>query len=225
MATAAKRKTTATGSRARGAAKDSGRASAAKTARGKAAPAASSRAGATGIRDESVREKTGKGWQQWFAILDEAGAASKPHKEIAAWLHDNHAISGWWSQMVTVAYERERGLREVHQKCEGDFEVSVSRTMGVELATLYQAWSQARQRKRWLGDPDFEVRKATRDKSMRITWVDGTTHVDVHFYGKGDTKSQVTVQHRKLMAASDVDVKRAYWAEQLGRLKALLQQQ
>ena len=39
-----------------------------------------------------------------------------PHKQIAEYLYEKHGLSGWWSQVVTVVYEQERGLREKHQK-------------------------------------------------------------------------------------------------------------
>ena len=34
------------------------------------------------------------------------------HKEIAEYLNEKRGVPGWWSQMVTVTYEQERGLRE-----------------------------------------------------------------------------------------------------------------
>jgi hypothetical protein len=37
-----------------------------------------------------------------------------PHKQIAEYLYEKHGLSGWWSQVVTVVYEQERGLREKH---------------------------------------------------------------------------------------------------------------
>ena len=33
------------------------------------------------IADERVREKTGKGWAEWFTLLDRAGAATMSHKQ------------------------------------------------------------------------------------------------------------------------------------------------
>jgi Domain of unknown function (DUF4287) len=47
------------------------------------------------IGDEAVREKTGQGWNEWFAVLDEAGAAKKTHAEIAILLGEEHGMPGW----------------------------------------------------------------------------------------------------------------------------------
>jgi hypothetical protein len=37
-----------------------------------------------GISDHAVQTKTGKTWAEWCAVLDKAGAAKWPHKQIAA---------------------------------------------------------------------------------------------------------------------------------------------
>ncbi len=64
------------------------------------------------ISDAAVRKATGKGWDEWFALLDSEGAEALPHKQIARLLHDRGYIaSSWWCQMVTVGYERARGKR------------------------------------------------------------------------------------------------------------------
>ena len=39
-----------------------------------------------GMGSEAVRAKTGKGWDEWFEVLDGARAFAWPHKEIARWL-------------------------------------------------------------------------------------------------------------------------------------------
>ena len=88
---------------------------------------------APGMSDEAVRAKTGKSWSQWFAILDKAKAKDLPHKEITELLRGKHGVPPWWSQMVTVGYEQERGLRVKHQKCDG-FSVSGSKTVAVSVA-------------------------------------------------------------------------------------------
>jgi hypothetical protein len=64
------------------------------------------------ISEDSVRRRTGKGWDEWLAILDDWGAADKGHTESAKHLRDAHGVSPWWAQAVTVRYEYERGLRQ-----------------------------------------------------------------------------------------------------------------
>lgn len=175
-----------------------------------------------GMASEAVERATGKGWDAWFALLDEAGAARMAHKDIAALLHERHGVPGWWSQMVTVGYERARGLREVHQKADG-FSASVSRVIAAPVEDLFRAFAEADRRQKWLGCPEerFTITKATPPKSVRIACGDGT-RVEVNLYAKGAGKSQTQVQHNKLKGAADVEKAKAFWSGALDRLRTML---
>ena len=72
------------------------------------------------------------------------------HQAIAVYLHEQHKLPAWWSQEVTVGYERIRGLREEHQTPRG-YQVSVSKTLPVATEKLYEAWTVEEIRRRWLG--------------------------------------------------------------------------
>lgn len=174
------------------------------------------------MSDEAVKAKTGKTWAEWFTILDAAGAKKLDHKSIVAILREQHGVGSWWRQMVTVGYERERGLRQVHQNARG-FSASASRTMAVPVTKLFNAWNDRKTRQRWLSKPDFEIRKATPGKSMRITWVDKKTNVDVGFFPKGKAKAQVAVQHDKLADAKAVARMKNFWGKALANLQEILE--
>lgn len=141
------------------------------------------------------------------------------HKEIAEYLYEKRGVSGWWAQTITVTYEQERGLREKHQKADG-YAVSASMTYKVSISVLYKHWSDEKLRRQWLKDK-IAVRKATANKSMRITWSDNT-HVDVYFYEKGTAKSQAAVQHNKLGNSAQVERMKSSWKAALGRLSGIL---
>jgi uncharacterized protein YndB with AHSA1/START domain len=177
---------------------------------------------AAGIGSDAVRAKTGKGWAEWFKLLDKAGAVEMNHTQIAAHLHDKLGCPGWWSQMIAVGYEQERGLRVKHQKCDGDFSGSASKTVAVPLPALYAAWTDAKARRRWLPGAKFTVSKATPNKSIRIVWGDDT-RVEVNFVAKGADKSQVAVEHKKLADADAVATVKEYWKAALERLKDVLE--
>jgi hypothetical protein len=173
-----------------------------------------------GISDEAVQKATGKTWAEWGKILDRDGCQTMPHKEIAQLLHEKHGVGPWWCQMVTVGYEQSRGLRMVNETCDG-WKSSVSRTVNVPLARLFDAWADEEARTRWLGKKKITVRKATKNKSMRISWPDAT-NIDVNFYAKGAGKSQVAVEHAKLKCESDVAKSKKYWAGAMDKLKKIL---
>ena len=90
-------------------------------------------------------------------------------------------------------------------------------------ATSIRTRSPTARTSRWLADPAFIVRKATRPKSLRITWVDGVTNVEANFYAKGAAKARVSVQHSKLPDADAAARMKAYWGEALDRLRKLLE--
>jgi uncharacterized protein YndB with AHSA1/START domain len=177
---------------------------------------------AAGIGTDAVRAKTGKGWADWFKLLDRAGAVEMNHTAIAAHLKEKLGCPSWWSQMIAVGYEQERGLRVKYQKCDGDFSASASKTVAVPVADLCAAWTDAKVRRRWLPGAKFTVTTATPGKSIRMKWADDT-RVEVGFVAKGPGKSQVAVEHRKLGGVAGVAKAKEYWVAALGRLKDLLE--
>lgn len=191
------------------------------SASGGDAPGPAEYAALAGMSDQAVATRTGSTWAGWVRTLDAHGAASKPHREIARHLQESHGLPGWWAQTVTVGYERIKGLREVGQRRGGTYEANKSKTFPVPLSRLYRAFSDSGTRKRWLPGAQLTVRKATPERSMRLTWEDGTS-VELYFTAKGEARSQVQVQHTKLAGKADVDDRKAYWGERLTALAGLL---
>ena len=179
---------------------------------------------ATKVSDDAVQKSTGKTWPQWFKLLDKAGCAAMNHKEIVA-VVGKHYGGGWWGQMVTVGYEQARGLRELNQSCAGVYRTSSSKTVNVPVARLFDAWHNPTRRAAWLGNGSDEivVRKATKPKSLRITWHDGRTNVDVNLFPKGDGRSYVSVEHSKLDDAKDVRKAKQFWSQALEKMKAAVE--
>lgn len=174
-----------------------------------------------GKRDEVMKARTGRTWAEWLEVLDAIGATSKTHAEIARYVQEELGIDGWWAQTVTVGYERIRGLRAVHQRRGGHFEMSKSKTVPVPVSDLYAAFADGGRRELWLPGVALRVRTTIADKSMRITWPDGT-NVEAQFVSKGPAKSSVTVVHSKLASAEAVAQAKAYWGERLAALAEVL---
>jgi uncharacterized protein YndB with AHSA1/START domain len=174
------------------------------------------------MSDAAVAAKTGKNWKEWFALLDKTGARKMTHQEIVKHLNEKHNLGPWWQQMVTVTYEQARGLREKNQRPEG-YQISVSRTVNAPLAKLYNSFANAKTRSSWLTENGLVVRTATTDKSMRVTWNDKKTSLEINFYPKGADKSQVVVQHSKLPDAKSSARMKNYWGKALDRLRASLE--
>jgi len=185
------------------------------------------------VSDESARKKTGHGLDHWFAVLDAFGAASKGHTAAAAHLYEAHGVPGWHAQGITVAYERARGLRELHQSCAGDFQVSVSKTVPATVAEVVDALKSADRRAAWLEDADpglvrafdaafsgakpREVKTKGSDSAwMSFRW-DGTK-AEIRITGKPKGAS-VAVASTDLADAEQVEQRRAQWRVALAGLQ------
>src|SRR3712207_4444661 len=81
--------------------------------------------------DDAIRERTGRGWEEWFDTLDASGAAERSHRDIARWVAGELGIDplAWNAQAVTAAYERARRGRQIGQRADG-FAATVTRTIG-----------------------------------------------------------------------------------------------
>lgn len=171
--------------------------------------------------DAAVKERTGKVWAEWFKILDKAGAKKWPHKEIAHYLYEKQKLPGWWSQMVSVGYEHERGIRQQFQNYAGDFSANSCRTIEVPVTKVFKAWTDEKLRRRWLPGAKIEISSATPGKYVRAKW-NGGTRLAVGFYGSTAKKTRVAVDHTKL-ANSKASLKmKIYWSKALTRLEKFL---
>ena len=172
--------------------------------------------------DEEIQRRTGRGWEEWFDLLDEWGAPERSHKEIAAWVADQQGSDGWSAQAVTVSYERARGLRAVGERPDG-FSATASKTVAVPVDRLYDAFVEEPLRESWLPDGELRERTATKPRSARYDWGDGRTRVLVGFEAKGEAKSTVALEHARLADAEEAERMKAYWRERVGTLKEVLE--
>ena len=155
--------------------------------------------------------------------LDRLGAASMSHREIAEIVKEKYKVQDWWCQTVTVGYERIKGLRARGQRRDGSYEATKSRTFNVPIDLLFDAWANAKTRKRWL-ERAVKVRTSTPPKSMRLDWPDGGI-IAVGFVAKGKSKSSVALSHTKLPDRETANQLKAYWTERLALLNVVLNAQ
>jgi uncharacterized protein YndB with AHSA1/START domain len=174
------------------------------------------------MSDEAIRRGTGRGWEEWFDLLDAWGAAERPHREVARWVADQHGINGWWAQAVTVNFERSRRRRAVGEHADG-FSISASKTVAVPVDRLYEAVVDESLRGRWLPKGGLRERIALKVRSVRFDWGDGETRVNVFFTARGEAKSTATIEHTRLAGAGEADRMKAFWRERVAALKDLLE--
>lgn len=172
--------------------------------------------------DDAVRAATGKSWSEWLSTLDDAGAAARSMNHQQIWdiaMRSLPGSAGWWGQMVSVGYERARGLREKHQTSARDFHASISKTLPVPLFAAFTAWADQNLRKAWLDAPGLDFTKLNVGRNIRARWPDGSA-LDIQFNAAGPDKCQIVVDTTKLVDIEAVQKAKAFWQDQLERLQA-----
>jgi hypothetical protein len=188
---------------------------------GRGSHAPDSGGGASGITEAAVRKATGKGWGDWYALLDAAGAQEMTHQQIISAVA-RHQQNTWWQQMIAAAYEQARSLRERHQREDG-FAANASKLIRAGVTRVYAAWVEDELRAGWLDASGWNIRKSTPCKSLRITWKDGHTHVDVALWPRSVGKTLLQVEHSRLATLDEVHRFKAFWGVALERLRGLLE--
>lgn len=171
--------------------------------------------------NDALRAATGKDWSEWLALLDAAGAAAKglDHDRLLDLAMQSLPESaGWWAQMVSVGYERARGLREKHESCNGEFQATLSKTFPVPLFAAFAAWADASLRGAWLDAPGLSFTKLNAGRNIRARWPNGAL-LDIRFNATGPDKCQVVVDTMKLDDAEAVRQAKAFWQAQFERLQ------
>lgn len=182
-------------------------------------PARKSIKEAAGVSTDAVARRTGKSWDDWFEVLDSAGAATLDQRGVVAILAQKHGIGPWWQQMIAVGYESLRAKSDRPPASDG-FRISSSCTLDAPLPRVFRLWNDAGERARWLADDRFVVRGTTADKSIRARWGKGTSHVAVSFSEKSG-RTEVSVDHHQIESSAAAEQMKAYWAKKLGLLEAL----
>lgn len=183
-------------------------------------PARKSIKEAAGVSTDAVARRTGKTWDDWFEVLDSAGAALLDQRGIVAILAQKHGIGPWWQQTIAVGYESLRGKNEKPGAIDG-FQISKSCTLDAPVGLVFRLWNDAGERARWLSDERFVVRGATADKLIRARWGKGNSHVAVSFNEKSG-RTEVSVEHHQIESRSAAEQMKAYWAKKLGLLDEAL---
>lgn len=205
--------------------------------------------GERAIGDEAVREKTGRNWMAWFAILDRWDARSKGHTATAKHLVKSYSLNPWWSQAVTVRWELERGIRDTGARAgrQGDyseFEVSVQRTVEAPAGRCFAAFTAPADLDRWFSRNSVvelkvggQYRNADKDhgeflhveppRRLRFTWNNPRhrpgSRVEVTFEEKGRARTAVRLQHMDIKRREDYEGLKKGWNDALDALKSYLE--
>lgn len=166
--------------------------------------------------DAVIRENTGRGWDEWVALIDAWPGHSDGHGAVAAWVQSEHDIGGWWAQSVTVGWERITGRRLPHQVSDGTFTANRSATVTTDDVALRELLLDADGRSALFPGLDAQLRSRPTSKNVRIGLDDGV--VEIGIAPRDDGRATVTVSHAKLAASEDVAVWKQFWGDWLAAL-------
>lgn len=193
--------------------------------------------------DTAVRKATGDGWDHWFAIHD--SYPDLDHKERVKRFWSEHgdgvgmdgsigerkgAVSGWWSQMITVEWEKARGKRVEGETSAGDFQVTCSKTVAWDADECFERavstpfldgadWTEGAT---WQNaEASIEVRRVDPGKIIRWFWhdADGKSTVTLDFWPSANgEKTQIRFSHAQLASLEARDRYRARWKDALAMI-------
>jgi hypothetical protein len=175
--------------------------------------------------EEAVVKATGHGWEVWFRRLDKVGMDKQDHTTIARKVKQLGCERTWWQQTIAVQYERARGLRDVHQRSGGVYEISRMRTIKVSAEELRSQVTDGRKRRAWTGLklPSTEQKILSGNPYFVFPMPDGRTSLHIVVEAKGDSKASITVVHRDLSGPTECETQKTYWTEKVDTLKSKLE--
>lgn len=169
-----------------------------------------------GHTDDAIRANTGRDWEQWRALIDAWPGHADGHAAVAAWLHDEHGVPGWWAQSVTVGWERITGRRLKHQMADGTFTANRSATITIDPDALRELLLDADGRAALFPGMDVTLRSRPTSKNLRLGFEDGIAEVAVA--PRDDGRATVSVAHTKLGSPDEVEHWKAFWGDWLEAL-------
>ena len=164
------------------------------------------------VADAAVQEATGKSWEDWCDLIDTWDLGGD-HPAIAAKLEADTDIGPWWSQGVTVGYERITGLRLPFERPDGTFTAGKTKTVTVDVAELRALLLDDEQRDDLFPGHQTELLSKPSAKAIRISVGPGVAHFGIG--PKPDGRASINVDHRKLPSYDDVAEWKFYWTEWL----------
>ncbi|HJR88218.1 MAG TPA: hypothetical protein VJ930_11255 [Acidimicrobiia bacterium] len=167
--------------------------------------------------EETIKANTGRGWDEWTKLLDAWSGESKGHTAIATHLREEYGVDGWWSQSVTLGYERIKGLRLKYQGLDGTFTANKSKTIRADATAVREMLVSEKDRNDLFPGFETELRSRKDANTLRIGIGGGVALI--YLEPLVDGRAKVTIAHEKLESTEDVELWKKYWSEWLTALE------
>jgi hypothetical protein len=128
---------------------------------------------------------------------------------------------GWWAQTITVDFEQHIGRRIPCQTNIGRYEVSVSRVVMGEPATVRDVWAVPAATRKQLAGAKLLGPPTTSGTAKRLYWrckLDGGCNVPVSFEPKKKERTLISIVHQSTEPL-DADRLKTRWAKMIEALR------
>ena len=176
------------------------------------------------ISDHAVSEATGRDWARWKRELD-AWAPGMTHREIAARLKEDYALSPWWAQTVSGSWEVMTGRRDPNQRAKaegGKYQASASKMIAATAEHIEESFAPT-DFANWGPEGLFERSSGALGRSLNGAWSQGG-RVSLWLTARPDGKYQIQLSHDGIDNAAECDRMKREWRAALTRLKARLEE-
>jgi uncharacterized protein YndB with AHSA1/START domain len=191
---------------------------------------------------DALRERSGRDWPEWYALLDGAGGPGAGRRALTDLLMKEHGLEAWWATTVAVEYERARAVNEKDGRPKG-YAICVTKTIAAAPERVFDAFGDTGALATWMGAgarAEFKeggafstadgnrgsYGKITRPKKLRFTWENDdpalTSTVEVLLSPKGE-KCALVLNHERIQTRALADGLRAAWGSAIDRLKTQLE--
>lgn len=172
--------------------------------------------------DEALRKQTGKDWQEWKATLENWGAAEKSYPEIIKFVAEEYNYNRWWSEGITVGYERMIAQRAVGQMNDGLYSASVTKMIDANIKRVHGALVVDLTRRQWLDSSVARLRTSMAPISARFDDYEANVIIAFNLTKKDAEKTLVQVEATKLPTKKSANTWKAAWKPRLVKLEEYL---
>lgn len=191
------------------------------------------RAKSTGTQDTHSRSSsmnkqlvatTGRSFDDWFDILDNAGAEHWPHWRIKRYLGGKRKNDEWWASAVSEAYERARSFNPARSA----YSARVTKTIPAGISKVWTLIDNEDERRAWL-DVELEERSRQTQSALYCELADGSK-VTISLRENPRSadsahSSLVTIRHSGLANEASLDETKAFWRSALATLAATIDEE